>query len=222
VGLQYLMNQTGAGADNHLQAGAFLKSREGLEMPDLQLHFVNAIMMDHAKHQANKDGYTVHACQLRPESRGTVCLASSDPFQHPAIDPNYLEAEEDRRAMREAVKMLRDLCSQNALRPFTGAEMMPGESVKTDEDIDAFIRRTGETIYHPIGTVAMGAGDDAPVDGELRVRGVEGLRVVDASVIPTLIGGNTNAPTIMIAEKAADMILGKEPLAAEEPETVAA
>ncbi len=222
VGIQYLMNQTGAGADNHLQAGAFLKSREGLEMPDLQLHFVNAIMMDHAKHQANKDGYTVHSCQLRPESRGTVCLASADPFAHPAIDPNYLEAEEDRRAMRESVKMIRDICGQDALRPFTGAEMMPGESVKTDDEIDAFIRRCGETIYHPIGTVAMGATDDSPVDGELRVRGVAGLRVVDASVIPTLIGGNTNAPTIMIAEKAADMILGKAPLAAESPEIVAA
>ncbi len=222
VGLQFLINKTGAGADNHLQAGAFLKSRPGLEMPDLQLHVVNAIMMDHAKHEANKDGYTVHACQLRPESRGTVCLASADPFDHPSIDPNYLATEEDRRAMREAVKMIRDVCSQNALKALTGTEIMPGANVKTDEEIDAFIRRMGETIYHPIGTVAMGAGDDSPVDGELRVRGVDALRVIDASVMPTLIGGNTNAPTIMIAEKAADMILGRAPLKAEEVETVPA
>lgn len=215
VGLQYLMNKTGAGADNFLQAGAFLKSRTGLEQPDLQLHLVNAIMMDHGKHEAHKDGYTVHACQLRPESRGTVCLASADPFDAPAIDPNYLDTEEDIRAMREAVRMVRDICSQDALKTLTGNEIMPGESVRTDEEIDAFVRRTGETIYHPVGTVAMGANDESPVDGQLRVRGVNRLRVVDASVIPFLISGNTNAPTIMIAEKAADMIRGRPPLKAE-------
>ena len=112
VGVQYLATQKGAGADNFLQAGAFLKSREGLEMPDLQLHIVNAIMMNHGNHQPTEDGYTVHACQLRPESRGTVMLKSADPFDHPAIDPNYLAAEEDRRAMREAVKMVREVCRQ--------------------------------------------------------------------------------------------------------------
>jgi choline dehydrogenase len=211
VGLRYLMNQTGPGADNFLQAGAFLKSRPGLEMPDLQLHLVNAIMMDHGKHDPQKDGYTVHACQLRPESRGTVCLASNDPFANPSIDPNHLATEEDRRAMREAVKMVREVCQQEALKPFTGSEIMPGPNATSDEDIDSFIRRTGETIYHPVGTVAMGVSDTQPLDGELKVKGVEGLRVVDASVMPTLIGGNTNAPTIMIAEKAADLIL-KKPL----------
>ena len=222
VGLQYLISKTGAGADNHLQAGAFLKSREGLDMPDLQLHLINAIMMDHAKHDPKKDGYTVHACQLRPESRGTVCLASADPFAHPAIDPNYLDAEEDRRAMREAVKMIRDICGQKALSALTGPEIMPGASVTTDSEIDGFIRRMGETIYHPVGTVAMGANEDAPLDGELRVRGVDRLRVIDASVMPTLIGGNTNAPAIMIAEKASDMILGRAALKAEEPEPAVA
>jgi len=216
VGLRYLFNQTGPGADNFLQAGAFINSREGLSMPDIQLHLVNAIMMDHGNHDPQKDGFTVHACQLRPESRGTICLASDDPFAHPAIDPNYLAAEEDRRAMREAVKMVRDVCGQSALNALRGAEIMPGASVVTDEDIDGFIRRMGETIYHPVGTVAMGTGDDSPVDGQLRVRGVDGLRVVDASVMPTLVGGNTNAPTIMVAEKAADMMLGRPALAREE------
>lgn len=216
VGLQYLFNQTGAGADNFLQAGAFINSREGLSMPDIQLHLVNAIMMDHGNHDPQKDGFTVHACQLRPESRGSICLASADPFAHPAIDPNYLAAEEDRRAMREAVKMVRDVCGQSALNALRGSEIMPGASVVTDEDIDAFIRRTGETIYHPVGTVAMGTSDASPVDGQLRVRGVDGLRVVDASVMPTLVGGNTNAPTIMVAEKAADMMLGKPALARED------
>ena len=217
VGLRYLMNQTGPGADNFLQAGAFLKSRPGLEMPDLQLHLVNAIMMDHGNHDPGKDGYTVHACQLRPESRGTICLASNDPFADPLIDPNHLATEEDRRAMREAVKMVREVCGQDALKPFTGPEIMPGAGVVSDEDIDSFIRRTGETIYHPVGTVAMGVSDAQPLDGELRVKGTEGLRVVDASVMPTLIGGNTNAPTIMIAEKAADLILKKPLLAPRAP-----
>lgn len=217
VGLQYLYNQTGPGADNFLQAGAFLSSRPGLSMPDIQLHLVNAIMMDHGNAGPEKDGYTVHACQLRPESRGTVMLASNDPFAHPAIDPNYLATEEDRRVMRESVKMVREVCRQNALKAYTGGEILPGASVKTDAEIDAFIRQKGETIYHPVGTVSMGATDASPLDGELRVRGVDGLRVVDASVMPTLVGGNTNAPTIMVAEKAADMILGKAALAREEP-----
>ncbi|MBU1287318.1 MAG: choline dehydrogenase [Alphaproteobacteria bacterium] len=221
VGLQYLYNQTGAGADNFLQAGAFLNSREGLSMPDIQLHLVNAIMMDHGNHDPKKDGFTVHACQLRPESRGTVCLASADPFAHPAIDPNYLATEEDRRVMREAVKMVREVCGQSALNALRGNEILPGASVETDDDIDSFIRRTGETIYHPVGTVAMGTSESSPVDPELRVRGVDGLRVVDASVMPTLIGGNTNAPTIMIAEKAADMMLSKRALAREESLTPA-
>ncbi|WP_341197676.1 choline dehydrogenase [Hyphomonas chukchiensis] len=221
VGLRYLYNQTGAGADNFLQAGAFLNSREGLSMPDIQLHLVNAIMMDHGNHDPQKDGFTVHACQLRPESRGTICLASADPFAHPAIDPNYLATEEDRRAMRESVKMVREICGQSALNALRGNEIMPGASVSTDDDIDSFIRRMGETIYHPVGTVAMGTSESSPVDAELRVRGVDGLRVVDASVMPTLIGGNTNAPTIMIAEKAADMMLGKRALAREESLTPA-
>lgn len=217
VGIQYLATQKGAGADNFLQAGAFLKSREGLEMPDLQLHVVNAIMMNHGNHQPTEDGFTVHACQLRPESKGTVMLKSADPFDHPAIDPNYLATEEDRRALRQSVKMVREVCRQAALAPYKGDEIMPGSGVVSDADVDAFIRAKGETIYHPVGTVSMGTASSSPVDGELKVRGIEGLRVVDASVMPTLIGGNTNAPTIMVAEKAADMILGAKPPAPEEP-----
>lgn len=209
VALQFLMSKSGAGADNFLQAGAFLKSREGLDRPDLQLHFVLACMIDHGRVEVNKDGFTVHACQLRPESRGSIGLRSSDPFDTPAIDPNYLATEEDRRAMRESVKMIREICAQAPLDPYRGPEMVPGSDIRTDDQIDAYIRQTGETIYHPVGTVAMGADDSAPLDSELRLRGADGLRVVDASVMPTLIGGNTNAPTIMIAEKAADLILGK-------------
>lgn len=221
VGVQYLMSKSGAGADNFLQAGAFLKSREGLDRPDVQLHLVNAMMRDHGKHDYKKDGFTIHACQLRPESRGTIHITSNDPFAHPAIDPNYLATEGDRICMRESVKMMREIAKQNALTPLRGDEVMPGQAVTSDADIDAFIREHGETIYHPVGTVAMGIQDSAPVDGDLKVRGVEGLRVVDASVMPTLIGGNTNAPTIMIAEKAADLILGKAALPPEEVEVAA-
>ncbi len=216
VAIQFLATQTGAGADNFLQAGAFLKSREGLEMPDIQLHAVNAIMMDHANHQPTEDGFTIHACQLRPESRGSVKLNSADPFDHPSIDPNYLATEEDRRAMRQSVKMVRDVIRQAALQPYAAGEILPGAGVVSDADIDGFIRARGETIYHPVGTVAMGTGTSSPLDGELKVRGIDGLRVVDASVMPTLIGGNTNAPTIMVAEKAADMITGARPPAPEE------
>ncbi|MEO0784644.1 MAG: choline dehydrogenase [Pseudomonadota bacterium] len=218
VGLQYLFTKGGPGADNFLQAGAFLKSREGLDRPDLQLHFVNAGMIDHGRTEVKHDAFTVHACQLRPESRGTVTLKSADPFDHPVIDPNYLATEEDRRSLRESVKMCREIIAGSPFDPYRGPEMVPGADVQSDDEIDAYIRETGETIYHPVGTVAMGAGDDAPLDGELRVRGMEGLRVIDASVMPTLIGGNTNAPTIMIAEKAADMILGKAPAGAVELE----
>ncbi len=208
VGLKYLMSKSGPGADNFLQAGAFLKSREGLDRPDLQLHLVNACMLDHGRVQVNHDGFTVHACQLRPESRGRIALRSADPFDHPMIDPNYLATEEDRRAMRQSVRIMREICRQPALDFLRGPEMLPGNSVDSDDAIDADIRARGETIYHPVGSVRMGTDARAPLDGELRLRGLDGLRVVDASVMPTLIGGNTNAPTIMIAEKASDMIIG--------------
>jgi len=216
VAAQYFATKQGAGRTNHLHAGAFLKTRGERDRPDVQLHFVNAIMMDHARHKPDRDGFTIHACQLRPESRGTVRLDSADPFDDPAIDPNYLASETDRRTMRDSVRMIRDIIRQTALTPYRGAEIMPGAQVQTDSEIDFFIRAKGETIYHPVGTCRMGRDERSVVDERLRVRGVEALRVVDASVMPTLVGGNTNAPTIMIAEKAADMILGRPPLPPED------
>lgn len=216
VGLQYVFAKAGAGRQNFLESGAFLKSRAFLDRPDLQIHFVLAIMMDHAKQQIDKDGYSGHVCQLRPESRGWVHSVTADPFDDPAIDPNYLAAEEDRRAMRQGVRIVRDIFAQGPFDAYRGVEMDPGPGVVSDTDLDAWIRAKSETIYHPVGTCRMGIDSNAVVDAELRVRGLAGLRVVDASVMPSLVGGNTNAPTIMIAEKAADMILGRTPLAPEE------
>ena len=214
TGINYMLFNKGPGRQNFLESGAFLRSRPDLDRPDLQIHTVLAIMQDHGKVVIEKDGFTFHVCQLRPESRGTVGLRSADPFDDPTIFANYLAAEEDRRAMREGVKIAREAAHQAALDPYRGEEFSPGTEVKTDADIDAWIKRTGETIYHPVGTCRMGAAGDplAVVDGELKVQGIAGLRVIDASVMPTLVGGNTNAPTIMVAEKASDMIRGKAAL----------
>ena len=211
TGLNYMLFGQGPGRQNFLEAGAFLKSRPDLDRPDLQLHCVLAIMRDHGKTPGESDGFTVHICQLRPESRGRVALRSADPLDDPAIFANYLAADEDRRAIRAGFDIVRHLAAQPSLTAITGAEVSPGAAVQSDAEIDAWIRRSAETIYHPVGTCRMGSAGDpmAVVDETLKVIGVEGLRVVDASVMPTLVGGNTNAPTIMIAEKAADMILGK-------------
>jgi choline dehydrogenase len=155
---------------------------------------------------------------LRPESRGRVGLKSADPLDDPAIFANYLTAEEDRRALREGVRMMRKVAEQPALAPYICGEFAPGKDVQTDAEIDAWIRKSAETIYHPVGTCRMGAAGDpmAVVDAECRVQGIAGLRVVDASVMPTLVGGNTNAPTIMIAEKVSDAIRGKAALPADD------
>jgi choline dehydrogenase len=211
IGLGYMLFGQGIGRQNFLEAGAFLKSRPDLDRPDLQLHCVQAIMKEHGKQPVAKDGFTIHVCQLRPQSRGRVGLRSADPMDDPAIFPNYLSAQEDRRALRQGVAMARELARQPALARICGAEEEPGAAVLDGDDLDDWMRRTAETIYHPVGTCRMGlAGDTmAVVDPSLKVFGLEGLRVVDASVMPTLVGGNTNAPTIMIAEKAADLIRGR-------------
>ncbi|WP_298813702.1 choline dehydrogenase [uncultured Sphingomonas sp.] len=208
TGVNYMLRGQGLGRQQFLESGAFLRSREGLERPDVQIHGVLAIMRDHGRTQVKQDGFSLHLCQVRPESRGRITLASPDPTADPVIFANYLAAPEDRRVMRECVKIGRDVASQHALDPYRAEEIYPGASVRSDEEIDAWVRATAETIYHPVGTCKMGADGDAMavVGGDLRVRGIDRLRVVDASVMPTLVGSNTNAPTIMIAEKAADMI----------------
>lgn len=218
TGLNYLLFKQGSGRQQMLESGAFLRSRPDLDRPDLQFHTVLAIMQDHGKVSVGKDGFTFHVCQLRPESRGRTGLRSADPTDDPTIFANYLATDEDRRAVREGVRIARDVASQSALDPYRTSEYSPGKDVKTDAEIDAWIRANAETIYHPVGTCRMGAAGDAMavVDGDLRVQGIEGLRVVDASVMPTLIGGNTNAPTMMIAEKISDLLRGKPFLAPQD------
>jgi choline dehydrogenase len=209
TGMEYTFFKTGLGSQLPTDSGAFLKTRPECDTPDIQMHFLPAIVHDHGRKKSDRHGFLIHVCQLRPESRGHVRLKSLDPFAHPLIQPNYLKEETDRRTMRDGVKMAREIVAQKAFDPFRGPEFDPGAHVRTDAEIDRFVREKGETIYHPVGTARMGHDRMAVVDDTLKVRGVEGLRVVDASVMPTLIGGNTNAPTIMIAEKAVDMILDR-------------
>ena len=215
TGMQYVFSGKGLGQTNGLEAGGFLKTRPELEMPDIQLHFIAANMFEHGKKKMDRHGFMAHICQLRPESRGEIALKSTNPSDPPLIQPNYLATENDRITLREGVKMVREIFGQEAFDAYRGPEIQPGAHVQSDEKLDEFIRRNAETIYHPVGTAKMGTDKDAVVDAACKVHGIDGLRVVDASVMPTLVGGNTNAPTIMIAEKVSDMILGKPALPSE-------
>ena len=219
--LQAVLFRTGSAAAFPLAGGAFVRTRPELEIPDIQFHFSAGNIMSiqrrpfakPAKDHTRPDAYMAHACQLRPESRGTITLRSADPAMPPIMQPNYLSTENDKRTMRDAFKIGRNIMSQPALMQYSHGEVWPGPDVQSDDEIDGFISEAASTVYHPVSTCRMGKDDDAVVDGALRVNGVEGLRVVDASIMPALVGGNTNAPTIMIAEKASDMILGNAPLA---------
>jgi len=192
------------------EAGAFAVSGRGRDdRPDIQMHFVPALLDDHGRNRLPGDGYTLHACNLRPESRGQIALRSSDPLAPPAIHANYLDTPEDLEMMLECLHVSREILSQPAFRPFRAHEIHPGDDLRDRSGLLEFIRNKAESIYHPVGTCRMGSDDQAVVDPQLRVRGIDGLRVIDASIMPRLIGGNTNAPTMMIAEKAVDLILGR-------------
>ena len=206
--LHYLFTHKGPAATMGLESLAFLKSHEGVAAPDLEFHFVPALYADHGRKIVYRHGFMGYYNMQRPEARGEIALKSADPLAHPAIQPNYLRNEADLRTLREGFKIAREVFRQTAFDPYRGDEVAPGAKVQTDAEIDLYHRATGETLYHPVGTCKMGQDEMAVVDERLRVRGLEGLRVVDASVMPRLVSGNTNAPTIMIAEKAADMILG--------------
>ena len=202
AGLQYLLGRKGPASSNIAEAGGFVVSRHATDdRPDIQMHFVPAFLDDHGRNILPGHGMTIHACVLRPESRGTVTLQSPDPLAAPRLQPNYLEREYDRSLMLECVRLSRKIFSQDAFRPYAGDELYPGAQAQSDAELLDFIRHKAETIYHPIGTCKMGIDDRAVVDPRLNVHGLEALSVVDASVMPALVSGNTNAPTIMIAEK---------------------
>ncbi|MDT0575380.1 choline dehydrogenase [Croceicoccus sp. F390] len=210
IGLRYLARRDGPGAENALEAGAFLCSRPGLDRPDLQVQFIPGIMSnDGAKEMIAEDGFTLDMIALHPESRGRVSLQSADPMTAPRIEPNHLSTPGDLAVLRRAVGIARQLASQSALDPWRTTERSPGATVHDPDELDDWLRHNASTIYHPVGTCAMGArsSQSSVVDADLRVIGVAGLRVADASVMPTIVSGNTNAATMMIAEKAAGMIL---------------
>ncbi|MDR3465453.1 MAG: choline dehydrogenase [Xanthobacteraceae bacterium] len=206
---QYRRERRGPMTSNAAECGGFLKTRPDLEVPDIQLHFVTAMVDDHGRKIRLGGGFSCHVCVLRPKSRGSVWLKSADPLAAPAIDPNFLGEEADMEAMVAGFKTTRRLMEAPALKALAKADLVTA-NVKTDDDIRSLLRARVDTVYHPVGTCKMGVDDAmAVVDPELRVHGLEGLRIADASVMPTLIGGNTNAPAIMIGEKAADMIRGR-------------
>ena len=205
----YLRGHTGAGSSNIAEAGGFWRSPLAQdERCDVQFHFVPAMLDDHGRRRLRGDGYTLHACFLRPRSRGQLTLASNRASDKPRIQANYLSDAEgfDLKMMVECAKISREIFAQPAFDPYRGAPIFPQRSDLSDAELADFIRAKAESVYHPIGTCRMGDDDASVVDASLRVRGVDGLRVIDASVMPSLIGGNTNAPTIMIAERAAEIM----------------
>ncbi len=212
IGVEWFLFKTGLGASAHLEAGAFIRRTGDVPHPDLQYHFLPSLVNDHGRKPIGRHGFQAHVGPMRPTSVGYLRLRSADPAVHPEIQPCYLATEQDRREMRDAVTLTREIFAQRAFDRFRGAEIQPGAAVRADAEIDAFVRAKSDSAYHPCGTCRMGNDELAVVDGELRVHGIEGLRVVDASIMPSEVSGNLNAPTIMIAEKAADMILGRPPL----------
>ncbi len=199
----------------HLEAGGFIRTEAGVKHPDIQYHFLPSQVIDHGRVDPEQHAYQAHVGPMRPTSVGYLKIVSKDPGKHPLLQPNYLATERDRFEMRQSVKLTREIFAQKSLDTFRGEELRPGPKVQTDAEIDEFVRNYSDSAYHPSCTCKMGADDDpmAVVDSEARVRGLRNLRVVDASIMPSIVSGNLNAPTIMMAEKCADHILGKSLLA---------
>jgi choline dehydrogenase-like flavoprotein len=208
---EWQQHRTGMLTTNFGEGGAFIRSTPDEPIPDLQLHFVVGKLVDHGRKTVFGHGYSCHVCVLRPRSRGSVQLASADPLAAPLIDPAFLREDDDTHRLVRGFKLMRQILAQAALAQHGGREVAASAAAQTDAQTEAYIRQHADTIYHPVGTCRMGPAESAAsgrsvVDAELRVHGLRGLRVVDASVMPQIVGGNTNAPTIMIAEKAADLI----------------
>ncbi len=206
VGLQYLLTRTGPLAISAGQVGIFTKSSPQLEAPDLQFHFIVFSADRPAEGLHPFSGFTQNVCQLRPESRGIIALKSADPRSPAAIYPNYLATESDQRTLVTGLKLSRQIAAQPSIQRYIASEYLPGRQIQTDDELLAYARAYGGTIYHPCGTARMGDDEHAVVDPQLRVHGTQNLRVADASIMPTLVSGNTNAACIMIGEKAADLM----------------
>jgi choline dehydrogenase len=218
IGMRWMLTHDGLGATNHFEAGGFIRSRPGIRYPDIQYHFLPMAVSYDGSSLAREHGYQAHVGPMRSKSKGWVRLASPDASDKPRIFFNYLSLPEDWIEMRACVRLTREVFAQKAFDRYRGREIQPGADVQTDEQIDAFIRQKVESAYHPSCSCKMGDENDpmAVVDPQARVRGLEALRVVDSSIMPSITTGNLNAPTIMLAEKAADHILGKDPLPASD------
>lgn len=207
VGMQYLLWRTGPATSNVAEAGVFARSSAAAATPDIQLHFVPAYIVDHGRQKPKGHGITMHVNVLNPESRGAIELRSSDPLAPPRIMPNYLMCSKDLRTMLSGIRQARDILRQSALCEVVGEERWPRRDQQSDQELAEHVRATAETEYHPVGTCKMGGDEMAVVDERLRVRGIRALRVVDASIMPTVVSGNTNAPSMMIGEKGARLIV---------------
>jgi choline dehydrogenase len=214
IGAQWLFFRSGLGATNHFESAAFVRSRAGVKYPDIQYHFLPVAIRYDGKAPAKSHGFQAHVGPMRSPSRGWVRLRSADPKAPPVIQFNYMADEKDWAEFRNCIRMTREIFGREAFTPFVGREIAPGASVESDEALNEFIMEAVESAFHPCGTCRMGAGDDprAVIDPECRVIGVEGLRVVDSSIFPRITNGNLNGPSIMVGEKASDMILGRDPL----------
>ncbi len=217
IGAQWLLTKTGLGASNQFESAAFIRSRAGVEYPDIQYHFLPMAVRYDGRAAAEGHGFQAHVGPMRSPSRGSVTLRSADPREAPVIRFNYMSHEEDWRDFRTAIRLTREIFAQAAFAPYVKHEIQPGAALQDDAALDGFIRDHAESAFHPCGTMRMGRRDDpgAVVDPECRVIGVEGLRVADSSVFPRITNGNLNAPSIMVGEKAADHVLGRTPLEAE-------
>jgi choline dehydrogenase len=214
VALRWLLTRSGPGATNHFEAGGFLRSNDDVDYPNLMFHFLPLAVRYDGSAPTGGHGYQMHVGPMYSDALGSVMIRSTDPRVPPALRFNYLSTSTDRREWVEAVRITRDILSQPALAPFDGGELSPGPGVETDEEILAWVARDAETALHPSCTARMGVDPMAVVDpASMRVHGVDGLRVVDASVMPAVTNGNIYAPVMMIAEKAADLIRGDTPLA---------
>jgi len=210
AGVQWFLSKSGPCSQSYLEAGGFAKSSLERKIPNIQFHFFPSFVIDHGLVNPKSHGYQLHASPNHPKSRGSVTLNSSDPYDYPKILFNYLEDEDDLKQTRECIHAARKILLQPSLAKHTGKEIGPGSDKQSDEELNEYIRSNAETAYHPCGTCKMGVDEMAVVDENLRVKGIQNLRIVDASVMPEIPSANLNAPTLMIAEKASDLICNKQ------------